>query len=267
MNKFQKVVKVFAICLGIVIIVNICALILSVFSIGVHIENNNENLKSFEETYEGVEKIELDSVASNITIKQGEQFKIEANTKNGITSKFNNETLYIEEKTKFFSNSGLSGEIIIYVPANLNLRELKIDSGAGKLDIDSISSSSFDIDHGAGTLKISNSNFDKVDIDGGAGAIEIKSSNLNNLDFDAGVGKIDIEANITGNSKISAGVGEINITLFGREEDYKINTEKGIGSIKINGVQYNSSTSYGTGVNYLEVEGGMGAINIDFKNE
>lgn len=265
MNGFQKVVKVFAICLGIVIIVNICALILSVFSIGLNIGNNNENLESFEETYQSVEKIDIDSVASNITIKQGEQFKVEANTKNGITSKFKNGNLEIEEKTKLFFNSGFVGEIIIYVPVNVSLRELKINSGAGKIDIDSINASSFDIDHGAGTLKISNSSFNKTDIDGGAGKIEIDSSILNNLDFDAGAGKIDIEANITGNSKISAGVGEINVTLLGSEQDYKINTEKGIGSIKINGGQYDSNASYGNGMNSLKVEGGIGAINIDFK--
>ena len=266
MNGFQKAIKVFAICLGIVIIVNICALVLSVFSIGIHIEkNNNENFKNFEESYNSVEKIDIDSVSSNITIKQGEQFKVESSTKNGIISKFNNGTLEIEEKTKLFFNSGLVGDITIYIPVDVKLRELKIDSGAGRIDIDNINSSNFDIDHGAGTLKISNSNFDKTDIDGGAGTIKINASSLNNLDFDAGAGKINIEANITGNSNISAGVGEINITLLGSGKDYKINTEKGIGSIKINGNQYNSNEFYGSGINELKVEGGIGDINIDFR--
>ena len=247
MNGFQKIVKVFAICLGIVIIVNICIAILSIFSIGNFIENiDNETVKSFEESYENVEKIDIDSVSSNITIKQGNQFKVESSTKNGIVSKFNNGTLELDEKTKLFFNSGYVGEIIVYIPGNIILRELKIDSGAGRIDIDSINSSNFDIDHGAGTLKISNSKFNKTDIDGGAG-------------------KIDIQANITGNSNISAGVGEINLTLLGSKDVYKISTEKGIGSIKISGEQYDSNQIYGTGVNDLKVEGGIGTINIDFK--
>ncbi|MCI9063594.1 MAG: DUF4097 domain-containing protein [Clostridia bacterium] len=266
MNGFQKVIKILAICFAIALIVNIFGVILSLVSFVIPMGNDDDSsLKNFSEVYENVEKIDIDSTASNLTIKIGNEFKVEGNTKGNIISKLNNGTLKVEEKTRWFWNNNYSGEIIIYVPENIELKDLTVDAGAGKINVDGINAEKFDMDQGAGTLSISNSKFNKADIDGGAGKIEITSSELNNLDFDAGAGKIDIESTITGDSKISAGVGEINITLLGNKEDYKIYTEKGIGSIKVDNEERSSDTYYGEGQNKIDIDGGVGSITVNFK--
>lgn len=268
MNNFQKVIKVFAICLAVFIIANICMLIFSGIAIFTHFDSNsnNKSLKEFNEIYQNIEKIDIDIASYNIEIKSGNEFKVEASTKNDLICKQINGKLKIEESNGwFFINNNLSGKVVISIPEGTILKEINLDTGAGEIVIENIQAEKFDLDHGAGVLKILNSKFNRTDIDGGAGKIEISSSELNNLDLDCGAGKVEIEANVTGNSKISAGVGEINLTLLGNKEEYQITAEKGIGNIRIENQECGSNTTYGLGDNRIKIEGGIGNIIIDYK--
>ena len=265
MNNFQKVIKVFAICLAIFIITNICMLILSGLALFTHIDNKNEPWKEFEAIYRNIDTLDIDIAFSNIEIKVGNEFRVEASTKSDLNCKQVNGKLKIEEKNKWFINNNLAGEVVIYVPSNILLREIDLDTGAGSIELENIQAGSLDIDHGAGLLKILNCNFNKANIDGGAGEIEILGSRLNNLDLDCGVGKVKMEAYVTGNSKISAGIGEINLTLLGNKEDYQITADKGIGSIKIENQECSSNTTYGSGYNKIKIDGGIGSIIVDYK--
>lgn len=268
MNGVQKAIKIIAICLGIVIIINILGGILFGLSLVVNIGVNTENVevKTFEEKYDSVSKIDIDTVTSDIIIKSGNEFKVEANNmKNTFSSKAKNGTLKIDENQKWFNSNNLSGIITIYIPDDTVLKELKIDAGAGKIEIQDVIANKFDIDQGAGTLKISNSKFNQTDIDGGAGEINIRASVLNDLDLEAGVGRIDVEAEITGNSKIECGIGEMNLILLGKEDDYTITANKGFGNIKINDKDQRRNIVYGSGINKIRLEGGIGNITVDFE--
>lgn len=274
MNSFQSIVKIFAVCLAVFIIINIFGAI--IFGVGAltsildcrnkpsHQETISE---SYTETYQDVREIRIDLVASKLTIMPGEELKLEVNEADtNINSKVVNGTLKIEENRpwKFWGNT-LSGNIVLYVPENIELSNLKLDTGAGKISIEGVKANELDISHGAGLLEISNSSFNETDIDGGAGRISIENSKLNNLDFEAGVGRIDIGAEITGRSKIECGVGEMNVRIMGRQEDYKITAEKGIGSLRIDGEEASSNVAYGNGVNTIKLNGGIGSININFE--
>ena len=266
MNNFQKVIKVFAICLAVFIIANICMLIFSGLALFTHIDNKNEPWKEFEAAYENIDTLDIDIAYSNIEIKSGNEFKVEASTKSDLNCKQVNGKLKIEEKNKWFINNTLVGEVIIYVPNGITLKEIDLDTGAGEISLENIQAESLNLDHGAGVLKILNCNFNKTDIDGGAGKIEISASRLNNLDLDCGVGKVEMEAYVTGNSRISAGIGEINLTLLGSKEDYQITAEKGIGSIRIENQECSSNTIYGSGNNKIKIDGGIGSIIVEYKS-
>ena len=175
--------------------------------------------------------------------------------KSKFSSKIINGTLKIYEEKIWHWNNNQAGYITLYIPEDMNLKEIDIDNGAGRVVIDSINVREIDLDHGAGAIEIVNSKFDKADINGGAGKIEIKSSVLNNVELSAGVGRVSIEAEITGDSKIECGVGGV---------DDKIVAEKGIGSLKIEGKSISDEHTYGVGRNRIRVEGGVGSINIDF---
>lgn len=267
MNNSQKLIKIGAIILAIFIIVNIVSLIFSGLSwlFGFNL-NNNQNNYDFSEEYRNVKEIEIDGVVSSIEIVSGSKFIVEANNlDNKLITQLRNGILKIEEKGNIFSNSTKNGKIYITVPKDVTLDELSIDTGAGKFIIQDITAKEFDLDHGAGTLELEDVHFYSADIDGGAGKIEIKNAILNDLELDAGAGKVEVVANITGNSQINCGVGEVDITLLGNEDNYQITTEKGIGSIKINGITQKNGTIFGNGSNKLEIEGGIGNIDISFK--
>lgn len=270
MNGFQKVIKVFAICLAIFIIANICICIFSGLSLFIYFGNKQETsvtTKEFVQTYSNIERLDIDMVASNIEIIPGNEFKVEAWKAGTLTSKVVNGKLKLQENKKWFLSNNEIGQIIIYVPETVILKELDLDAGAGTVKIQNITAEKVDLDQGAGIFRIENCNFAKADIDGGAGKVEIASSELRNLDLDCGAGKVELEAAITGNSKISAGIGEIDMTLLGNKDDYQITAEKGIGSIKIDGNECSSNITYGIGTNKLKVDGGIGSIRIEYRQK
>ncbi|MBQ9839934.1 MAG: hypothetical protein IJO56_10670, partial [Oscillospiraceae bacterium] len=54
-------------------------------------------------------------------------------------------------------------------------------------------------------------------------------------------------------------------TLLGSKEDYKLELEKGLGNISIDGVNVSDYGSSGNGTNKVEINGGVGSINVEFK--
>jgi hypothetical protein len=65
---------------------------------------------------------------------------------------------------------------------------------------------------------------------------------------------------------LDLGVGESNITLLGSKEDYKLDLEKGIGNITVDGKNVTDYGSSGNGRNTVEISGGVGAINVVFND-
>ena len=52
-----------------------------------------------------------------------------------------------------------------------------------------------------------------------------------------------------------------NINLLDKIENYKIKIEKGLGTVKINNDSVKNGI-YGEGTNSIEIDGGVGSINI-----
>ena len=264
MNKSQKIIKIFAICLAIAIIVNIFHGILYIFSSFIDLDISSE-VRNFEETYKDVENLKIITLALSVDIKVGEEFKVVGTkVKSEFSSKLVENTLIIEENNKSWINNAYNGNVIVYIPKDYKLNNLDIDIGAGKVNIDSVLANNFKIKQGAGMVRMSNSSFNKTNIKGGAGKIAILSSLLNDLDLEAGVGEVDINASITGNSEIECGVGSMKIKLSGNVDDYAIFAKKGIGNIKIDNIEQKSDTTYGTGINSIKIEGGVGSIFVDY---
>ena len=259
MSEGQKVIKVLAICFAIFLIVNILGGLLIGISAFAQIGFGEGKIvvEQFSETYQNVREIEIDTIA----------WKVEANNLNNrFSSKLQNGILKIEEENIWFWNTNsVSGEIIVSVPDDTILRKLEIDAGAGKIEISNIEVEHLDIDQGAGVLEIKNGTFQITDIDGGAGETIIEDTSFHNLKLNAGVGAISIKAEMTGKSEIECGVGDTDLTLLGKEEDYTVFAEKGLGNIQINGTNQGNHTRYGSGENQIKIEGGIGNIAIDFE--
>lgn len=248
----QKLIKAFAICLAIFIIVSIINIVVyfasSIFSVNNDV-SINENYSS------EIKNIRIDMVTSNLVIKKGDTLNV---TADNVSKRFKvneeSNTLTIKEKSvNVFRNKSIS-KVIITIPSNL--KDLSIDVDAGKLEISDINTSRFNLDQGAGKVTITNLISNKTDIDGGAGELNITSSVLEDLDLDMGAGKFYFSGSLHGNNKIEQGIGELILDLNGN--DYTIKASKGLGSITINGESYSKDATVGEGINDIKIDGGVG---------
>lgn len=256
MTTFQRIIKYFALALAFVIIVSIIGGIYALTTVFDYDRDYKYDESKFDSS---ANILVVDLKKTNLTIKKGDELKVETSNKR-IDVKKSNNRLIITERGSFLSQTE---SVIVYVPEELIFDIVDIDTGAGKLSIYDLKSRNLDLDMGAGKVEIDNITIsDDASIDGGAGEVIITNSNLTNLDLDVGVGKFTIEGRLNGRSDIDAGVGELNIRLDNLN-DYSIHVTKGIGNISIVGENIKNDTIYGNGTNKLEIDGGIGSINID----
>lgn len=271
MTTVQKIIKYLAISFAIFLIVSIFSSIMFGFSIVTdvftHSKDSNilENLKDLNISGEDISILDIDIKYSNLIIKKGDTLKAETNNKY-INYEQNGNKIVISEKRHSWFTRRNKSDLIVYVPDDFLFDGISIDAGAGKIEIDNINTKILDLDFGAGKTTIDNlmvENYAKID--GGAGEISILNGTINDLDLDVGVGKFTLNSKLTGENKIDAGVGELNINLIGNIDDYKLSVEKGIGKAKLNGNNIKNEKIYGNGKNTIDIDGGIGSININFK--
>ena len=266
MTNFQKTVKYIAMAFAIFLTVSIIGGILSMFGLfGGFFSGDavTEDTKTYSVSSE-IQSIEVKINAADFTIKQGESFSVESNLKH-LTVEDKNGVLTIKE-TKKFANTYTGAVLTLYIPADTVFEKVNIITGAGRLTVDSLSASTMNFELGAGEVTIDTlvATSDIV-IDGGAGKITVSGGTLHNLDLDMGVGQLNLTSALTGDSDFDLGVGESNITIIGNRDDYKLDIEKGIGNITVDGASISNIKEQGNGNNGIEVSGGIGAINLKFK--
>lgn len=267
MTQFQKIVKylatAFAIFLSVCIIGGACTVFASIYMLFIQPEKPVIDATNHTFTTE-ITKLDIDVNAANLSITVGEDFSVKSNIEN-LDVKENNGKVKIYEPKRFLPNSN-GVNLDITIPTFNSLEEVKIETKAGKVDIEQLYADKIDFIFGAGEVKIGDLvAYDKADIDGGAGAITIDDSELNSIEFDMGVGELNLTGKLTGRNKFNFGVGEANINLEGTKEDYSFKIDKGIGDARIEDVKLKDDSVYGAGNNYIDIDGGIGAINIKFK--
>lgn len=267
MTTFQKVIKYLAMAFAIFLTISIIGGILG--AVGLFGGLFDDAVLGDAKTYTvsgNITKLEVEINAADFTIKQAETFSVESNLKH-LSVKEDNGVLKIEENKRFGITYN-DAMLILYIPANTVFEKADITTGAGRLTVDALSADSLKLELGAGEVNIALLNAaNDADIDGGAGKITISGGSLHNLDLDMGVGQLNLTSAVFGNSDFDLGIGETNITLIGSEGDYKIDAEKGIGNITLDGKSVSNFEGTGNGSNKIEISGGIGAINLEFKEE
>lgn len=248
MTQFEKVIKYVSICLAIFLAVSIViggiSILATIFGLG-----QNDILDDFYdiELSQDTERIEIDVSAASLKIIVGDKFALSTNIEN--LEVRSNSRLYVKQKQRRvgFHNTS-AGEIIITVPANAELKSFELDAGAGSVEIERINTQAAEINMGAGALKV-------------------KGGVIGGLELDLGVGKTDITATLNGKTAINCGVGETNINIIGQKSDYTIDVDSGIGAITLDDMRIKNDTVIGDGKNKIEIDGGVGNVNIEFTLE
>lgn len=267
MTTLQKVIKYSALALAVLLAVSILGGIFGmigvfggIFSVGGGVGEMQTYAIS-----EPVQDLDIDAGAADFYIKKGESFSVESNLKK-LKVEVRNGRLSVIDRSSgsiFGSNKSTVGVLTLYIPEGAALDRVKIFTGAGRFTVDALSAAELDFELGAGEVKIGSLVATRsADIEGGAGRITVSGGSLKNLDMDMGVGEVNLTAALRGECSLDMGVGKTNITLLGSKADYALDIDKGIGSITVDG---KAATDFGgSGENEIEINGGVGAIEVKF---
>lgn len=263
MNTFQRIIKYAALALAFSIIVSILSLLfVFVSNISEIFESSVSTEISTDYTGSQINSLEIDLKEVNLYIIKGNSFNVKTNT-DKITSEVINGKLEIKDKSIKYSKNKM---VELTIPENVILSEIDIEVGIGKNDIELLNANNIKLELGSGKMTINNINaYTNLKVDGGSGEINIMNANVSNMEIDMGVGLTTFEGILKGNNKIEAGIGELKINLKDSIDNYRFDVNKGLGSIKVNNNEISNNTIYGSGVNLLKIEGGIGSIKINTK--
>ena len=271
MKDINRIIKYCAIIFACFLVVSIfTGIIKLIFAFALITTNDN---KEYDYTTvdkmnikKNVDTLVIEVGATDLNIKQGEEFKVDTNNEYIKISTKNNKLIVKEENHKFYKND--KRDVNIYIPKDYILNNTDIETGAGKIKIENLVTRKLDLELGAGTAIIDNIEvLDDTDIDTGAGKVTITNSVFNNLNFDAGVGSVTINADILGKSTIDAGVGSLKVNLVNNGDIYSIKCSKGLGSFKLNGKSVKDGETYGEGENTITISGGVGSVKVNYLDQ
>ena len=271
MTSVQKAIKylamAFAIVLSVSIIGGICSALSSVSFI---FSKGEKDAVGEMQTYQidgEISSLDIEINAATLEIIQGEKFSVESNHKY-ISIGSDSGKLRIIETRRVAVLSPEAAVIRLTVPSGFVFDEADIETGAGKVTIETLSADILDISLGAGKATVENLVAkSRADLEGGTGMLTVNGGSLNNLNLEMGVGSLTFKSRIEGNSSLDLGVGEAKLILLGSREEYRIELDKGLGEARLEGESMRDDSVYGAGTNRLSVDGGVGAINIEFSEE
>lgn len=266
MTRFQKIVKYIAIALAVALIASILSGILGVVGVFGLLGRSDavaEDITAYPVSG-AVTSLKMEIHAADLTVQTGDSFSVESNLKE-LTVSQKDGVLIIREKDGFLRN--YNGAVLkLVIPRDFVFRSAELQTGAGRVQIDTLSAEDLSLELGAGEVRIGQLNASsEAEIEGGAGKITISGGTLYDLQLEMGVGQMNLTSALLGKSELNLGVGETNLNLLGTKEDYTVHVEKGIGSATVDGQQLENDTRYGAGENRVELSGGVGAINVTFE--
>lgn len=219
---------------------------------------------------QGLQELAVDTKVSTVVIERGEEFKVEAN-EDLVNVRRGDGVLYIEERDLHFFDrwSDYDRGLKITIPYDWDeLGTLRLHNGAGRASIRGLTVRNLELDLGAGKTELQDMKVKmRAKISTGAGYFAMRNSVVEDLDLDIGVGKVDLAVKLSGENKIDAGVGKLDLRLIdGASKDYRIEVDKGLGAITIDGEKMSDDGVWGdSGAVLIDIDGGVGAIDIWMK--
>ncbi len=272
MNPFQKAVKALATALAVILIIGSVAAAVRIVEriVGVNesdhdgalvIDQDNESFMRF---YDGDTFTQLDIDVSNaeVVVTDGDELSVTFD-KNRVKVKSSDGKLTVKTTGK---NHKTATRIDLTVPDGLRFAKAELSIGAGSLTVDKLVCDDLSADIGAGRAVFALLNVsEQVSFDVGAGSLSVSDGSLSHLHLDAGAGGVDIAAALTGNADIDLAAGSFDLIVKGPSSDYTVKLDGGLFTdCRINGEKVGGG-KYGSGKNVIDVDGGIGRIEISFE--
>lgn len=272
MRTTFQIIKAFAIVLAVMIIVSIVgAAVAGVEALGLlgH-KSETEYTVVTDAGYTDVRELDINVKATELKIVETDDDPVRVET----TSKYidqwqDGDTLHITERSHGIFGWNAVGVTTIYLHKNAHFEYVNLEVGAGTLTATArISTQRLAMDLGAGHATIEELYVnDQAKIETGAGLLEVHHGKVKDLDLEMGVGKVATNLRLVGDSKIQTGTGKLELGLDGSRDDYKILVHKGLGSVTLDGADLHDDEKWGSGLNQVEIESGVGAVEITTKAE
>ena len=247
MKPWQTAVRYCAIIFAVILIVNIASWGLRLLGVvlGAAYSGTLDEAKVYEFDAD-TDRLDIDISAAKLIIRfeKCDAVTVKSNLK-GVSVAERWGKLKIDDNRISVSVKESEGFVEIMIPEGMILREIDLDLGAGKTVLSSI-------------------NAEEVDIDGGAGELLISRCVISELDLDMGVGALVFSGMITEKADMSLGVGTAEITLLGGRDSYRLELERGLGKITVDGEEVGNGR-IGNGTVRVDVDGGVGSIQVEFE--
>ena len=274
MTSAQKIIKYLALCLATFLIFLIISSLLGVFysvSKILDIQKDNEvtmdKMSTVNFKTDDISSLDINLLFTNLIIKQGNNLHVETNNEKVHFDEENN-SLKIKEDSRNWLSQNNKGDLILYLPENSQFKTVEIQVGAGKIQIENLVTDFLSLELGAGETSIQRLNVsENCKIESGAGKVSLLDGRIKNLDLDLGVGKFELISSLLGSNKINAGIGMLELNLLGNKKDYLIKADKGIGTIHVDEAVVSDDSTIGTGENTIKIDGGIGNIDVSFRNK
>ncbi len=269
MTKTQKIIKYCAIVFAIFLIIGIFSSIIHLLSSIFFVFSEDSDIVGENKTYElsdleSVKNLDITIGAAALEIKSGEAFSVESNHKY-LKAQVKNDTLLIDEDIPFRWNHAEGVKVILTVPSGFSFDRAEIETGAGKLTVESLCAKKLSMELGAGETVFENLTVTaEAAIETGVGRFSVLGGSIADLDLQMGVGDVSIKTALTEEGEFECGIGKTEIFLLGTKDDYAVSVEKGIGSATVDGKSVSNGERIGNGSVSVEIHGGIGNIQIVF---
>ena len=160
MTSAQKIIKYLALCLATFLVLLIISSLLGVFysvSKILDVQKDNEvtmdKMSTVNFKTDDISSLDINLLFTNLIIKQGNNLYVETNNEKVHFDEENN-SLKIKEDSRNWLSQNNKGDLILYLPKNSQFKTVKIQAGAGKIQIENLVTDSLSLELGAGETSI-----------------------------------------------------------------------------------------------------------------
>lgn len=230
MTFFQKTIKYLAIGFASFLALSIFLGILNaIFGLLASVFSFDDDTVNDSFTYDNISSFDIEIDAGKLDIKsEGDSFIINVYDAHGFEHSLKDGTLFIEADAGLFFTS--DGHIEIIIPSGCSLDFIDLEIGAGKANLENLV--------------------------------------VNNLTADIGAGKLFGAELTVSNTDIEVGAGKASLEYDRPVSDFSIDSDSGIGNIKINDEKYDKKEHLNSGAkNNINVDVGVGKVSLDFSGQ
>ena len=207
-------------------------------------------------TPDGFTEIEAQVAVGDVIIRRGTEFQIEVTFKGTVRGEpyrieyeVTDGTLNIVSFPKHHNDDDgdCSGQVLVTVPEDTTLEEIKISLGVGDVTLRELSVDEAELETGVGDLSV---------IDTAAGEVELNT----------GVGDVEISGIPAATMELTTGVGNVTARLDCASEECSWMLTSGVGSIQVDGVTSLQSASHKAPDGSCRLTGstGVGSVSVMF---